>query len=68
MNGNVQPMDESMDMIWLINEAFATMDKPMENMNLKQDHIPLRVEHLENDEGFDRGHVGHGMKTHVVYE
>jgi hypothetical protein len=35
MNGNVQPMDESMDVIWLVNEAFATMDQPMERMNLK---------------------------------
>ncbi len=31
----------------LVNETFATMNQPMEGMNLKQDHIPLRVEHLE---------------------
>ncbi len=68
MNDNVQPMDESMDMIWLVNEAFAIVDQPMESMNLKQDHIPLKVEHLENDESFDRGHVGHGMKRDVAYE
>jgi hypothetical protein len=61
-------MDESMDMIWLVNEAFAAMDQPMEFMNLKQNNIPLRVEHLENDEGFDRGHIGYGMKMDVVYE
>jgi molybdopterin-biosynthesis enzyme MoeA-like protein len=68
MNGNVHPMDESMDIICLLNEAFATMDQPMENMNLRQDHIPLRAEHLENDEGFDRGHVRHGTKRDVAYE
>ncbi len=68
MNGNVQPMDESMDMIWLVNEAFAAMDQPMENMNLKQNNIPLKVEHLENDESFDKGHIRYGMKMDVVYE
>jgi hypothetical protein len=35
MNGNVQPMDEDMDMIQLINGAFATVDQSMEGMNLK---------------------------------
>jgi hypothetical protein len=61
-------MDESMDIICLVNETFAIMDQPMENMDLRQGHISLRPKHLENDEGFDRGHVGHGTKKDVAYE
>ncbi len=33
MDGNVQPIDEDMDMFQLVNDAFATIDQTMERID-----------------------------------
>jgi hypothetical protein len=58
-----------MEMLWLVNNAFANVDQTMECIDQEQDQVALRVEQLEDDEEFDGArHGSHANIDHVNHE
>jgi hypothetical protein len=55
MDGDVQPIDENMDMFQFVNDAFATIGQTMEHIDQEHDQVALKAKQLEDDEVFNGG-------------